>query len=60
MVDLRPLKKILEKDFPEHILTKVLEVEPDSLSDAEFLVKMLTYLKLAHKGGDHGHTEDLR
>jgi len=59
MIDLRPLKKILEKEFPEHILTKLLEVEPDSLSDGEFVIKTLTYLKLAHKSSDHGK-EDLR
>jgi len=60
MIDLRPLKEILKKQFPEHMLTKLLEVEPDLMSDAEFLFKMLAYLKLAHQGGGHGHTEDLR
>jgi len=60
MIDLRPLKKILEKQFPGHILTKLLEVEPDSLSDAEFVIKVPMYLKLAQESSDHGHKEDSR
>jgi len=52
MIDLRPLKETLKKQFPRHVLTKLLEVEPDLLSDAEFVFKMPTYLKLAHKSSD--------
>ena len=59
MTDLCALKKILEKEFPEHILTKLLKVEQDSLSDGEFVIKTLTYPKLAHKSRDHGK-EDFR
>jgi len=59
MIDLRPLKETLKKQFPGHVLTKLLEVEPDSLSDAEFIIKVPMYLKLAHKSSDHGK-EDSR
>lgn len=47
MRDLTSFKNEVRSKWPDSTLAKVLEVEPDTMSDSDFLAKMPTWLKLA-------------
>ncbi len=47
MKDITKFKSEVRSKWLDSTLAKVLEVEPDTISDSEFLAKMPTWLKLA-------------
>ena len=47
MINLRTFKQMIAEKFPNSVLSAVLSVEPDELTEEEFAAKVLTYLKLS-------------
>jgi hypothetical protein len=48
MIDIHKFKEMIVTKFPNSVLSVVLSVEPDELTEQEFEAKALTYLKLSH------------
>jgi len=48
MINLRTFKQMIAEKFPNSVLSAVLSVEPDELTEQEFAMKAKTYLKLSH------------
>lgn len=47
--DLTDFKKELKEKFPQATLAKVMDIEPDTMTDAEFLIKFVSWIKLREK-----------
>jgi hypothetical protein len=50
MIDMRPIKLEISKKFPNSTLNKVLQGEPDTLSENEFFAKSPIWDRLANEG----------
>ena len=49
MKDIRKLKLEIRSKYPESTLRKVLDVEPDQMTDMEFLSRVPAWLKLSRE-----------
>ena len=50
MVDIRPLKRMVKRDFPnDSSIRNVILSEPDSIPKEEYAIKLLVWLKLLPK-----------
>jgi hypothetical protein len=49
VVDVSKFRTELKRRYPDSVLLKVLEAEPDRMDSEEFLVKLPTWLKLSRE-----------
>jgi len=48
MINISKFKEMIVAKFPNSVLSAVLSVEPNELTEQEFAIKAKTYLKLSH------------